>query len=423
MGMKAVTTGGMLLGILLGFLPGYSQISVLPTLEGCTFHLEVQNTPDGFPFFAIKDERNTGEEGVVMFNPGGSGWVYSWSYNGVQQVGGQYSSDSSSFRFNSAGNGVYTVMAEKADGSTVSSGNFRLFYDYVPDFRVTILNEDDCEYVTLQLDGFVPPAYDAGYDGSQDPVYTVVWGNSEKQLSRVSEYYTTISQFVGETYQDVTCRIRITDRFGLEWTSEEMKYISVVPNAAFRADPPEGEAPLEVTFVNETKNAQEWEWYLYKDTLEMPLYTVTPEDSLVNGEILREESPRYTYEHPGAYNVKLIVVNTKGANRCADTVYIEHFIQVDSSLVDMPNVFTPNGDGVNDIFKPIKTASLESFHGIILNRWGRKIYEWHDPQKGWDGKISGKYASPGTYFYIVTAKGREIQTKKYMKKGALLLIR
>lgn len=69
------------------------------------------------------------------------------------------------------------------------------------------------------------------------------------------------------------------------------------------------------------------------------------------------------------------------------------YVNVVESLLDVPNVFTPNGDGKNDIFK-VKALSLESFQGVILNRWGRKIYEWNDPSEGWDGRIGGKYASP-----------------------------
>ena len=54
----------------------------------------------------------------------------------------------------------------------------------------------------------------------------------------------------------------------------------------------------------------------------------------------------------------------------------------------------------------------------------RKVYEWHDPEGGWDGRINGKYATPGTYYYIVTARGREKSNPpKYVKKGALLLVR
>ena len=117
----------------------------------------------------------------------------------------------------------------------------------------------------------------------------------------------------------------------------------------------------------------------------------------------------------------LIAVNEQG-NKCQDTTKA-HYVNVIESMVDVPNVFTPNGDGKNDVFMA-RALSVEDFHGVVLNRWGRKIYEWSDPGGGWDGKINGKYANPGTYYYIITARGREKNNPpRYVKKGAFMLIR
>ena len=72
----------------------------------------------------------------------------------------------------------------------------------------------------------------------------------------------------------------------------------------------------------------------------------------------------------------------------------------------------------------VRALSIQSFHGVILNRWGRQIYEWHDHTAGWDGYIHGKLANPGTYYYVITARGRErVSPPRYIKKGALMLIR
>ena len=90
-------------------------------------------------------------------------------------------------------------------------------------------------------------------------------------------------------------------------------------------------------------------------------------------------------------------------------------------MIEVPNVFTPNGDGINDFFK-IKNKTLRDFHCIILNRWGRKLYEWSDQNQGWDGKTEkGAECTPGVYFYIVTGKGDD--NVSYEFKGAFELLR
>jgi len=69
--------------------------------------------------------------------------------------------------------------------------------------------------------------------------------------------------------------------------------------------------------------------------------------------------------------------------------------------IKMPNVFTPNNDGVNDTYKPIIFKGMKSGHIVILNRWGQIIYESNDLQVGWDGQINGNPASDGVYFWKV----------------------
>ncbi len=71
-------------------------------------------------------------------------------------------------------------------------------------------------------------------------------------------------------------------------------------------------------------------------------------------------------------------------------------------LINIPNVFTPNGDGKNEIFK-ITSSGLKSLTCVIFDRWGLKMYEWDAINGYWDGKAkSGSAAPDGTYFYIVT---------------------
>jgi gliding motility-associated-like protein len=122
------------------------------------------------------------------------------------------------------------------------------------------------------------------------------------------------------------------------------------------------------------------------------------------------------YSSIGTYNVMLIVSD----GICSDTAYvlIDAFGE---SVVLIPNVFTPNGDGSNDIFT-VEGVNLESVEGEIFNRWGQKVFSWNNVKGHWDGRtLSGSEAPDGTYFYIINAKG--FDGEEYFKKGGFSLIR
>ena len=73
---------------------------------------------------------------------------------------------------------------------------------------------------------------------------------------------------------------------------------------------------------------------------------------------------------------------------------------------DVPTAFSPNGDGVNDVFRPVgmKFQNLVEFR--VYNRWGQRVYSFANPNDKWNGKLNnGNEASEGTYYYIINAVG------------------
>jgi len=71
-------------------------------------------------------------------------------------------------------------------------------------------------------------------------------------------------------------------------------------------------------------------------------------------------------------------------------------------IIYVPNIFTPNDDNINDVFKPILTfVSPENFKFTIYNRWGEIIFETSDPKEGWNGKIKNKKCKEGVYYYKI----------------------
>lgn len=158
-------------------------------------------------------------------------------------------------------------------------------------------------------------------------------------------------------------------------------------------------APLEVLFESNGLNADYYQWKIYRGS-----------------ELLLSRSDaehRYTFMDSGVYRAVVLISNQD----CAlDST--EFKISVSESMLLVPNVFTPNGDGANDEFR-VAYRSLKEFHCEVYNRWGTLVYSWDDPAKGWDGKIGGKPAAEGAYFYVIRALGTDAAVNaQYMSKPA-----
>jgi len=104
-------------------------------------------------------------------------------------------------------------------------------------------------------------------------------------------------------------------------------------------------------------------------------------------------------------------------NGCSDTISKCITVISETSIV-IPNVFTPNGDNKNDVFK-IKSTGLKSLNCSIFNRWGLQIYEWEGINGYWDGNIKSGMAPDGTYYFIVNYTDQKGITKT--EKGFLTL--
>ncbi|HET6993191.1 MAG TPA: PKD domain-containing protein, partial [Bacteroidia bacterium] len=105
------------------------------------------------------------------------------------------------------------------------------------------------------------------------------------------------------------------------------------------------------------------------------------------------------YADTGAYHVTEIVVNQFG---CADTIAYDVYV-IPYTTLYVPNSFTPNGNGVNDVFMAVGEY-VDDFHMMVFDRWGNMIFESNDQDKGWDGKANGgKFlAQEDTYVWVIT---------------------
>ncbi len=166
-------------------------------------------------------------------------------------------------------------------------------------------------------------------------------------------------------------------------------------------------APLTVTFRANAENTDGWtahyEWHFYKEGSREKPY------------LLRyEEETSYTFVEAGTHLIELWATFTQGndsvnyTNEYWTTDGEPLTVSISESKLEMPNAFSPNGDGINDVYKAKSGyQSLVEFEATIFNRWGQKLYSWTDPAGGWDGKFKGKDVAQGVYYVLVKAKGAD----------------
>jgi gliding motility-associated-like protein len=186
----------------------------------------------------------------------------------------------------------------------------------------------------------------------------------------------------------------------------------------------DGQAPLSVTFRSNPSGMDEWtptyEWHFRK--LESDIGT---RELLVR----YEEDTQYTFNESGTFHIVQKTILNKG-NEIAELDSVTLIVTISESRLEFPNAFSPNDDGINDIYGAIgvnednSTAhykSIVEFHAYIFNRWGQKLFEWTDVSKGWDGKYNGKPVKEGVYFVLVKAKGAD--GRKYNIRKDVNLLR
>lgn len=180
---------------------------------------------------------------------------------------------------------------------------------------------------------------------------------------------------------DVTLKATYTDKKGVE----------VVQTANFDA-----EAPLYVQFTSNPENLDEGasiEWHITNTTAGINVTRY-------------EQDTSFTFTAAGK---NVITLNVVIEGDIIDTKSIT--ITISDSHLEMPNAFSPNGDGINEYYQAKTTSkSIVEFHAYIFNRHGQKLYDWTDwvtETSGWDGTYNGHPVKDGVYFVYVKATGAD----------------
>lgn len=121
-----------------------------------------------------------------------------------------------------------------------------------------------------------------------------------------------------------------------------------------------------------------------------------------------DQDTEYEFLQSGTFSVELRVSFVQGTDTIAYEMDEPFSIAISESKLEVPNAFTPNGDGVNDVFR-VKEGykSIVSFKAMVFDRWGKKLYEWTDPAGGWDGRSAGHAVPDGGYYLNIQARGAD----------------
>ncbi len=151
-------------------------------------------------------------------------------------------------------------------------------------------------------------------------------------------------------------------------------------------------------------------------TTEQLNFSWTPANVVSNASI---QNPTATLTESTLFLVTATNRNTNCSS--IDSVFVElNELSCSKENIFIPNAFTPNGDGINDVFIP-RSLILKSMKLGIFNKWGNKVFETDDLTQSWDGNYKGQPAEPGTYGYFFV--GECLQGEKININGNITLLR
>ncbi len=181
---------------------------------------------------------------------------------------------------------------------------------------------------------------------------------------------------------DYTVRATVTDDNGCASSVTYSVNAYPIPTADFNFSPLKPIENDDVIFTDATHEATiaKWDWYF----MNLP----KPHSNLQN--------PVYMYSEAGTYAVALLVTSKHG---CVDTI-VKTIVVGEDYGIYVPNIFSPNGDGLNDVFQP-KGFGISKYELRIFNRWGEELMMTNDFGHGWDGMYKGKLSKEDTYVWKI----------------------
>jgi gliding motility-associated-like protein len=327
---------------------------------------------------------------VPSFSSLGNGSVNTFTYNWTPPAAGNTNSITV---LGNAPLGVTTATygLMVSDGCTIPSAQtvFTVITNPLPTVTFTASSREECAPASITFTPIPGTAGGYTYDWKMDGENSDILGNGNP----FTYNYTTADTF--------SVKVLITDTItGCSNSAMQSNYLIINPSpiASFYAVPPVASIlDPTIAFVNTSQGATNYLWD-FGD----PAATNGSNNSTVT-------DPSHLYTYVGTYNVHLIATSSKG---CQDIAELLVEITPDFALY-IPNAFTPDENGKNDIFQPMGVGiDEENYRMDIFDRWGENIFTSNNFRKGWDGTVKGgsKFAPQGVYIYklqVVDTQGNK----------------
>lgn len=238
------------------------------------------------------------------------------------------------------------------------------------------------------------PSLNAIIKGS-DGIYTQNWLPGNLTTTAI-----TPAPTVNTTYT-----VTVSNKYCPSVTDSVSVTVYSAPTASFVYSPASPSVLDAVEFTDQSKGKiKDWQWDYGDNT----------------GSVLQDAPHSYPLD-TGTYSIRLIVTDS---NNCTDSSKQKIFLTADYVFYS-PNSFTPNGDGLNDVFKVESSLIVSSEYKMsIYDRWGQSVFESAKINEGWDGKLKGtsEIAGDGVYVWKITTKAY-LGKAEHTNFGYITLIR
>lgn len=345
--------------------------------NGCTgvFNLTVLVHAPYLTVTPSSDEICSGQS--TGFTTGGSAVSYAWSPSTALS-----STSAGSVTANPEASITYTVIGtDQFNCSDTVQAAVTVFLQPAAGF--SFMPVSGCDPVTVLFNDESVAALswqwifsDGGSSSEQNPVHT----------------------FNGDGIYTVTQYVEGEGGCNDEITQSDSITVYPEPLAAFDYLQSSSPSSGEVQFANASLNADAYHW------------------DFGDGDTSNTFSPVHTYLESGTYTVTLISSNQYG---CTDTIITEVVVSYFKNLF-IPAAFSPNGDGINDVFT-VYGKGIDSYSMHIFDRWGNSVYADEGNTAAWDGTYKGKILNPAVFVYLIRIKYIDGTMQKM--KGDVTLVR